>query len=79
MRYLACVPVLYLSFCSMAPAVEMVDGKVKLEDDEKASLSKCKAEGGCSILTQKEMLEIVKYYMQVAYDTGAKSCGRKTI
>ena len=79
MRYLSFVPVMFLSFCSMAPAVELVNGNVKLEEDEKVSLTRCKAEGGCSIITQKEMIEIVKYYMQSAYDTGAKSCGRKSI
>jgi len=78
MRYLVLLAIL-LGYCSRAPAVELIDGKVKLEEDEKVSLSNCKAEGGCSILTQKEMLAILKYYVEKAYVAGTQTCNRKSL
>jgi len=78
MRYLVLLA-LVLGYCSHAPAVEMIDGKMKLEEDEKVSLSNCKTEGGCSILTQKEMLAILKYYVEKAYVAGTQTCSRKSI
>lgn len=78
MKYLALVPLLLLSMCSFVPAIEMVDNKIALTEEDQQTLKNCAAQGGCKVWTEEEIRYLLAVFRSRLIEAGG-TCKRISI